>query len=119
MGKGKKKHKHTVALFVRDPRLALKLREALESIPEITLCNPPRHDADAVIVELPLLTPAERETLQALAQLGSYSQVAKATNCSITTVKRRLAQIYEKLKVKSVPQAVAIAICYGLISLSR
>jgi len=79
----------------------------------------PRHDADAVIVEVTLLTPAERETLQALAQLGSYSQVAKATNCSITTVKRRLAPIYEKLKVKSAPQAVAIAICYGLISLSR
>ncbi len=71
--------------------------------------------SDTAIFQTNLLTPAEKKILQALSQFGSIAKVAEATNYSHGTVKVYLSRIYRKLKVKTAPQAIAVALSLGLI----
>ncbi|MCS7278322.1 MAG: helix-turn-helix transcriptional regulator [Aquificaceae bacterium] len=99
----------------RDPFTNAYIKERLKDDPTFFFCETPSPDVDAFIVERPLLTPSEQEVLQALANLGTIEDVSKQLNYHPSTVKRKLSRVYEKLKVKSAPQAVAVAMRLGLI----
>lgn len=73
--------------------------------------------ADAVIIQANLLSSAEQKVLKALAKHVTILKVAETLHYSPSTVKVYLSRIYSKLKVKTAPQAVAIAMKYGLIRL--
>jgi DNA-binding CsgD family transcriptional regulator len=77
--------------------------------------EPPAPDADLVIVEEGLLTPTEQKILHALVELGTLKAVAEHLHYHPATVKRYLRSICRKLKVKTAPQATALAVRLGLI----
>ncbi len=77
--------------------------------------QPPLLGADLFIVEEGLLTPTEQKVLRALVELGTPKAVSEHLRCHPTTVKRCLCSAYRKLKVKTAPQATALAVRLGLI----
>ncbi len=80
----------------------------------------PLEPMDAAVIDADLLTPAEREILQAIVQNGSIAQVAVKTCRTPETVKKHLRSIRRKLGVKTTLQAVALAFRLRLIDkLSR
>jgi len=77
--------------------------------------EPPSFDADLFIVEEGLLTQTEQKILRALVELGTLKAVAERLHYHPVTVKRYLRSICKKLKVKTAPQATALATRLGLI----
>lgn len=75
----------------------------------------PSFDADLFIVEEGLLTLTEQKILSALVELGTLKAVAEHLHYHPVTVKRCLRSICKKLKVKTAPQATALATRLGLI----
>jgi DNA-binding NarL/FixJ family response regulator len=61
------------------------------------------------------LTKREKEILQSLTQGNSHKMIAASLNIEILTVRNHLRHIYEKLRVHSGTEAVAIALKYGLV----
>lgn len=61
------------------------------------------------------LTDAERKTLAAVADHGSYKAASQALICSSETVKSHMKNIRLKLDAKNTTNAVAIGIREGLI----
>ena len=109
----RKKH-ITVCVHARDDFTADFIKNFLLTNPHIKIVDS-LWASDAVISQTDLLTPAEKKILQSLAQHGNISKVAAATNYSPSTVKVYLSRIYRKLKVKTAPQAIAVAFSLGLI----
>jgi Response regulator containing a CheY-like receiver domain and an HTH DNA-binding domain len=109
----RKKH-ITVCVYARDDFTADFIKNFLLTNPHIKIVDN-LWASDAVIIQTDLLTPAEKKILQALAQFGSIPKVAAATNYSPGAVKVYLSRIYRKLKVKTAPQAIAVAFSLGLI----
>ncbi len=111
---GVKKRKFTVVTLCRDPFAEAFARQ---NLPEdiFAVKEAPSFDTDIFIVEDPLLTPTEQKILQALAKLGTIKAVAEHLHYCPSTVKRYLCRVYRKLKVKSAPQATALAVRLGLI----
>ncbi len=109
----KKKH-IAVCVYARDDFTADFIKNFLMTNPHIKIVDS-LWGADAVIIQTDLLTSAEKKILQALAQYGNISEVAAATNYSPGAVKVYLSRIYRKLKVKTAPQAIAVAFSLGLI----
>ncbi len=72
--------------------------------------------ADAAVIDADLLTPAEREVLQAIVQHGSIAQAAVKTYRTPETVKKHLRSIRRKLGVKTTLQAIALALRLRLIN---
>lgn len=77
--------------------------------------QPSSLDADLFIVEEGLLTPKEQKILRALVELGTIKAVSEHLCYHPATVKRCLCNIYKKLRVKTAPQATALATRLGLI----
>jgi DNA-binding CsgD family transcriptional regulator len=67
------------------------------------------------IVEVPLLTLAEQQTLQALADYGSISAVCEHLHVARSTAKTHLRDLRRKLKVRRSPQLVAVGLRLRLI----
>ena len=109
----KKKH-IAVCVYARDDFTADFIRNFLMTNPHIKIVDS-LWASDAVIIQTDLLTPAEKKILQERAQRGNISKVAAETNYSPGTVKVYLSRIYRKLKVKTAPQAIAVAFALGLI----
>jgi DNA-binding CsgD family transcriptional regulator len=104
----------TVVIFCRNPLATSLIKQVLP--PEFfSVKEPPAPDADLVIVEEGLLTPTEQKILHALVELGTLKAVAEHLHYHPATVKRYLRSICRKLKVKTVPQATALAVRLGLI----
>ncbi|MDT7971443.1 MAG: LuxR C-terminal-related transcriptional regulator [Armatimonadota bacterium] len=104
----------TVVIFCRNPLATSLIKQVLP--PEFfSVKEPPAPDADLVIVEEGLLTPTEQKILHALVELGTLKAVAEHLHYNPTTIKRYLCRIYKKLKVKTAPQATALAVRLGLI----
>jgi DNA-binding CsgD family transcriptional regulator len=104
----------TVVVFCRNPLAAALIKQVLP--PEFFIIKePPSLDADSFIVEEGLLTPLERKILSTLVELGTIKAVAEHLHYNPTTIKRYLCRIYKKLKVKTAPQATALAVRLGLI----
>ncbi len=104
----------TVVIFCRNPLAAAFIKQVLP--PEFFIVKePPSLDADLFIVEEGLLTPLERKILSALVELGTLKAVAEHLYYNPTTIKRYLCNIYKKLRVKTAPQATALAVRLGLI----
>ena len=104
----------TVVIFCRSPLGAALIKQVLP--PEFFIVKePPSLDTDSFIVEEGLLTPLERKILSALVELGTIKAVAEHLHYNPTTIKRYLCSIYRKLRVKTAPQATALAVRLGLI----
>jgi len=102
-------------LFWRERRKDVAyIKYLLSQSKDITFCDDPLQ-ADAVIVDAELLTPAEKEVLKALSDYGSVEEVAAKTFRAKATVKKHLCSARKKLKAKTNIQAVAFAIRYRLI----
>jgi len=104
-----------VTILARDEFVKAYIKDRLRDDPNLSFCDTPSPDADVFIVEQPLLTQTEQKILQAIAELGSIEAVAEKLLYHRSTVKRKLCRIYGKLRVKSAPQAVAVAMRLGLI----
>jgi DNA-binding CsgD family transcriptional regulator len=104
----------TVVVFCRNPLAAALIKQVLP--PEFFIVKePPSLGADLFIVEEGLLTPTEQKILHALVELGTLKAVAEHLHYHPATVKRYLRSICRKLKVKTAPQATALAVRLGLI----
>jgi DNA-binding NarL/FixJ family response regulator len=68
-------------------------------------------------VSVGILTPREREVLQAIAEGLSTKDAARTLFISVKTVKNHLASIYEKLDARDRTQAVLGAARLGIIKL--
>ncbi len=100
--------------FCRNPLATSLIKQVLP--PEFFIVKePPSLDADLFIVEEGLLTPTEQKILHALVELGTLKAVAEHLHYHPATVKRYLRSICRKLKVKTAPQATALAVRLGLI----
>lgn len=104
-----------IAILTRDPFTKAYIKDKLRDDPIFHFCETYSSDVDASILEQPLLSPAEQEILQALADLGTIEAISKSLQYHPSTVKRKLCGVYKKLKVKNGPQAVAVAMRLGLI----
>jgi DNA-binding CsgD family transcriptional regulator len=104
----------SVCVYARDDFTTDFIKNFLMTNPHIKIVDN-LWAADAVIAQTELLTPSEKKILQALAQHGNISKVASKNNYSPSTVKVYLSRIYRKLKVKTAPQAIAVALSLGLI----
>lgn len=62
-----------------------------------------------------ILTPREREILNALSQGNNYQAIADSLFISVSTVRFHIRNIYQKLHVQTQSEAVATAIRKGLI----
>jgi len=109
------KRKIKVSILTRDPFTSAYIKDRLRDDPIFTFCEATSPDVNAFIVEQPLLTPTQQKILQALADFGSVKTIAKQLNYHPATVRRHLCRIYERLKVKNAPQAVAVGIRLRLI----
>jgi DNA-binding NarL/FixJ family response regulator len=109
-----KRKRIAVCVYSNDDFTADFIQNFLTTNPHIKIVDS-LWTADAVVVQTDLLTTAEKKILQALAQHGNIAKVAAATNYSHGTVKVYLSRIYRKLKVKTAPQAIAVAFALGLI----
>jgi DNA-binding CsgD family transcriptional regulator len=104
----------TVVIFCRNPLATSLIKQVLP--PEFFIVKePPSLGADLFIVEEGLLTPTEQKILHALVELGTLKAVAEHLHYHPATVKRYLRSICRKLKVKTAPQATALAVRLGLI----
>ncbi len=103
-----------VAVLARTEKDVAYIKYLLSQSKDITFCDDPLQ-ADAVIVDAELLTPAEKEVLKALSDYGSVEEVAAKTFRSKATVKKHLCSARKKLKAKTNIQAVAFALRYRLI----
>ena len=103
-----------VAIYAKNPIAAASLQHCLSAHPHIAITDT-ADLADVALVENGLLTPTERKILHALVQHGTAKAVAQALDYHPATVKRTLCRIYKKLKVKSAPQAVAVAFRWRLL----
>lgn len=65
--------------------------------------------------ELPMLTPREREVLVLLADGHGASQIAVHLHVGVSTAKKHLAHLYEKLEAPNSAAAIARAMRLGLI----
>jgi len=104
----------TVVIFCRNPLGAALIKQVLPS-EFFIVKEPPSFDADLFIVEEGLLTQTEQKILRTLVELGTLKAVAEHLHYHPVTVKRCLRRICKKLKVKTAPQATAIAARLGLI----
>ena len=104
-----------IAILTRDPFTSAYIKDCLKDDPIFSFCEISSPDIDAFIVQEPLLTETEQKLLQALADFGTIDAVSKQLRYHRSTVKRKLCRIYKKLKVKTAPQAVAVAMRLGLI----
>jgi DNA-binding NarL/FixJ family response regulator len=103
-----------VAVLARTEKDVAYIKYLLSQGQEIAFCDDPLQ-ADAVIVDTELLTPAEKEVLKALADYGSIEEVAAKTFRAKATVKKHLCSARKKLKAKTNIQAIAFALRYRLI----
>ena len=103
-----------VAVLARTEKDVAYIKYLLSQSKDITFCDDPLQ-ANAVIVDTELLTPAEREVLKALSDYGSVEEVAAKTFRAKATVKKHLCSARKKLKAKTNIQAVAFALRCGLI----
>jgi DNA-binding NarL/FixJ family response regulator len=103
-----------VAVLARTEKDVAYIKCLLSQGQEIDFCDAPLQ-ADAVIVDTELLTPAEKEVLKALADYGSVEEVAAKTFRAKATVKKHLCSARKKLKAKTNIQAIAFALRYRLI----
>ena len=103
-----------VAVLARTEKDVAYIKHLLSQSKNISFCDDPMQ-ANAVIVDAELLTPAEKEILKALADYGSVEEVAAKTLRSKATVKKHLCSARKKLKAKTNIQAVAFALRYRLI----
>jgi DNA-binding NarL/FixJ family response regulator len=103
-----------VAVLARTEKDVAYIKYLLFQGQEIDFCDDPLQ-ADAVIVDTELLTPAEKEVLKALADYGSVEEVAAKTFRAKATVKKHLCSARKKLKAKTNIQAIAFALRYRLI----
>jgi DNA-binding NarL/FixJ family response regulator len=103
-----------VAVLARTEKDVAYIKYLLSQGQEIDFCDDPLQ-ADAVIVDTELLTPAEKEVLKALADYGSIEEVAAKTLRAKATVKKHLCSARKKLKAKTNIQAIAFALRYRLI----
>jgi two-component system nitrate/nitrite response regulator NarL len=71
-----------------------------------------RRDSDGTA---PRVTPREREVLELLAEGHGASQIAAALHVGVTTAKKHLRNLYEKLEAANSAAAVARAMRLGLI----
>ena len=101
-------------ILCRDPVVEALVKQLLPS-EFFVIKEPPALDADLFIVEEGLLTPTEQKILSALVELGTLKAVAEHLYYNPTTIKRYLCSIYRKLRVKTAPQATALAVRLGLI----
>ncbi len=106
--------KRKVCILTRDPLLKLYLEQRLNNCAEVELVTSTVL-SDATLVEHRLLTPNEIQLLQTVANCGSVEKAAKAIPRSVTTLKRELAVIREKLGVRTTLQAVVWALRHGVI----
>ncbi len=98
-----------VCILTRDPLLKLYLEQRLSECAEVELVDSTVL-ADATLVEHRYLTPNEIQLLQMVADCGSVEKAAKAIPRSVTTLKRELAIIRDKLGVRTTLQAVVWAL---------
>jgi len=103
-----------VAVLARTEKDVAYIKHLLSQSKNISFCDDPMQ-ANAVIVDAELLTPAEKEILKALADYGSVEEVATKTFRAKATVKKHLCSARKKLKAKTNIQAVAFALRYRLI----
>ena len=103
-----------VAVLARTEKDGAYIKYLLSQSKEITFSDDPTQ-ADAIIVDTEILTPAEKEVLKALADYGSVEEVAAKTLRAKATVKKHLCSARKKLKAKTNIQAVAFALRYRLI----
>lgn len=103
-----------VQILTRDPVLASYLKEKLKSDPSLEI-REGGGAVNAVIVETSLLTPAERELLQAIADYGSVSAAAQATHRSEDTAKNHMKTIRMKLSVHSTSEALVWGFRAGIL----
>lgn len=109
------KRKIKVAVLALTPLNEAFLKSLLSKSPLIVFDEQPSSKTDAFVIEHPLLTKTEQKILQAMVDLGKIEAVAAKLEHHPVTVRRYLCRIYGKLKVKSAPQAVALAIRLRLI----
>ncbi len=103
-----------VVVWARTEKDVAYIKYLLSQSKDISFCDDPMQ-ANAVIVDTKLLTTTEKEVLKALADYGSVEEVAAKTFRAKATVKKHLCSARKKLKAKTNIQAVAFALCYGLI----
>jgi DNA-binding NarL/FixJ family response regulator len=82
----------------------------------IALSDSP-YEANALVVDADILTPAEIAVLKALLRHGSVKQAAAQTHYAVTTFKKHLYSARRKLKVNTNLQAIVVACLCGLIPL--
>jgi len=105
-----------IQVTARDPILAGYLREKLKADPTIEVVAMSKEvTVDAVIAEVSLLTRAECELLQAIADQGSVKAAAQTIHRSEDTVKNHMKAIRVKLGVHSTLEAVVWGFRAGLL----
>ncbi|CUU38260.1 MAG: LuxR C-terminal-related transcriptional regulator [Fimbriimonadales bacterium] len=106
-----------VIVLTKDPILGRLIEQLLSACPEI---EPIRmregKEAEASVVQNNLLSRAELEVLELIAKYGNVKTAAKIACRSESTLKRELANIRQKLCVRTTLQAVVWALCSGLIA---
>ena len=105
-----------VAVLAKTEKDADYLRLLLSQGKGVSLCDRP-FEADALVMDSEILTPAEISVLKALLRYGSVKQAAAQSNYAITTFKKHLYSARRKLKVNTNLQALVIACLCRLIPL--
>lgn len=72
------------------------------------------HDAEAETLELPHLSPRERQVLRLLVEGYTNEEMARHLECSHPTVRTHLAHLYRKLDVDDRVSAAVFALRHGL-----
>lgn len=71
------------------------------------------------IYRLMPLTATDKKTLTLMCMGMSVKEIARSLSLSPNTVKKRASRIYTRLKVTSMPQAVAISLLYELVDVDQ
>ncbi len=112
--------KATVCIVARNEILRDLIKAHLGGCESLRVVErPDEAEIEAVVMEQPLLSPSEIEILQHLARYGRVEKVARILHRSPRTIYRVLANIREKLGVRSTLQAVRWAIELGLLKTSE
>ncbi len=104
-----------VRLFCADEEQRHLLVHALHDVGLEVVASEGGEDPLPAIVEEPLLSPAEAEVLQALADYGSVPAICEHRQVSQATVRTQWRLLRRKLGVRTAPQLVAVGLRLGLI----
>ena len=107
-----------VAVLAKTEKDEDYLRLLLSQGKGVSLCDNP-FEADAIVIDADILTPAEISVLKALLRYGSVKQAAAQTHHAVTTFKKHLYSARRKLKVNTNLQALVIACLFRFIPLQE